>query len=356
MMNRKRLLKAIQNNQTVRIVNIDGFFMENFTVRQQLDFWDAIANLPNLEEIHISYFLGLGLESSALQCIACKALRLINLSIHDTNLLPGGDWNVSFKDHPALSVISITQLSISQPSSSEKETALDKLLSACLSAPNLRKLTIRMAQTQSNLLNHSTIHKLAQTTLKTLELRRVVLDDEALGHLMRLLTGTKTALAGSLRELVVECGEMLKVSGCASISEMLQSNSSLVHLELWGTCIDASGTKLITEALKTNRKLKVLHMSHVNIGWNEQQKFFEMLQYNYFLESIVLQQSLHDTMFLRTLDFFLKMNTTQIRRLMLNINANAEQILDKILVHSINLNYVYHLLRGNPDFIPHQFQ
>lgn len=91
-------------------------------------------------------------------------------------------------------------------------------------------------------------------------------------------------------------------------------------------------------------------MSHDNIGQQGQAAFVDMLrEHNYFLESIVLPYQ--SEMFLSTLDFFLKMNATQIRRLLLNDNANAEQIIDKILVHSSNLDYVFHLLLGNPNLI-----
>lgn len=346
MMNSQKLLKAIQSNTSVTIVNIDGFFMENFTVRHQIGFWDAIAALPKQEQLHINYFLDLELTSSILQRVVGNALRLTNLSIHDTKLRHYSDLTMSFKDHKDLTTISITQLELS-----EEQSHLGSLLSTCFFAPNLQKFTLRMAKPQMmGFFDPVTINQLAQKSLKTLELRRVLLDNNSLIQVMETLIGNKTALAGSLRELILECDEM-NASSCAAVGRMLQSNCTLLHLELWGWHIDPSGIKFITNALKTNRMLKVLQMSHVNIGLHGQEYFCDMLQHNFFLESIVLQQSFHDTKFLKTLDFFLKMNMTQIRRLMLNVNATTEQIFDKILVHASNLGYVYHLLRGNPGFI-----
>jgi hypothetical protein len=153
-----------------------------------------------------------------------------------------------------------------------------------------------------------------------------------------------------LRDLVVEHDNLLEENTCRSLGEMLQHNQTVERLELWGPLIDPKGLQVMINELKHNRKLKVIHLSHENISIETEEDFIGMLHQNYFLETLQLPSfSREDIM--EKIQFYLRLNATCLRRLMLNINASREQIFDKLVVHSENVNYLFHILRGNPLFL-----
>lgn len=251
MLNFERLLKSIVNNRTVKVVRTHGFFLEKLSPTQQLHFLEAIAGLTSLEQLHTNYFLNFPLTSAMLKRLLGNALRLTHLCIHDSKLSIDNHLTLSLQNQHNLRIVNLSQISLAG-----QDSTLDSIMSLCTSAPNLQKLVIRMAQPQSNLAP-STIELLAQKRLKTLELRRVPLDDNLMILLLQFLGGNETALSKSLQELALESDEMLNESSCVAIGEMLQSNSSLAKLELWGNKVDPSGISYITNALKSNRTLKV---------------------------------------------------------------------------------------------------
>lgn len=347
------LLEALQQNRTVRSVRIHGFFMEKLTPTHQKLFWEAIGSLPNLKELYINYFLDFWLTEDALSSVLSRACKLTKLSIHDSKISCRGNERelVSLENHISLATVHFSQLYVSC-----EQSTLDSIIKSTASAPNLRKVIIRMAQQQRHLLSNKSLEELVRKRLTTLELRKIVLDTDNLEYLMRQLQQRQNSeeqtvlLSSTLKELVLECGETLPQKACAAVGSMLQNNHTLERLELWGGRIDESGLLCIAENLKCNRRLRVFHMSHENITKRGRDALVEMLRYNVFLESIVLR-TFQEADFLQTVNFFLKMNTTQIRRLLLNVNVNQEQIFDKLVIHSKNLDYLFHLLQRNPLFL-----
>ena len=195
----------------------------------------------------------------------------------------------------------------------------------------------------------------------------MVLENKQIFHLCQALLRQQQqneaeadqCLSTTLRDLVLECDEVLGLKACCAIGDLLKQNSTLLErLVLWGTQVDEGGMLFIADCMKQNQKLKILHMSHENISIKSQLALLDMLQHhNYYLETLLLRSLFgSDKEIFKRTDFFLKLNTTCLRRLLLNINASREQIFDKLVVHSNNLDYLFHLLKANPTFVEPQQQ
>ncbi|CAB9526774.1 expressed unknown protein [Seminavis robusta] len=368
-LDRTSLFRAMQQNKTVKTARIHGFFVQKLTEQEQQRLWDTIGgDMPQLlETLHCNYFLDFPLQTIHLNTVLSRAVHLTKLSIHDTilsNTTTGSILDaVSLKQHVNLTSIVVSQLYLDRnnnnSSSNNSANILNSFVAMCTTAPNLQKLIVRMALQEGtdSLLSCKTLESLAQTNLVTLELRRMVHSNYHLSSLMNHHLAHKTNPTGmshSLKELVLHGENQLNESACMAMAHVLQENSVLERLELWGSNVDEAGFLAIAKALKSNRRLKTLYLSHDNIlsNKNHRQAILEMLQHNVFLESMFLRGNCHQHWeFLQTMDFYLQMNTTYIRRLLLHVNVNKEQILDKLNTHSSNLDYLFHILRGNPGFI-----
>lgn len=341
-----QLCAAIASNNTVRSARIHGFFVEKLPAMYQQKLWEAIGNLPQLEELHLNYFLDFQLTTEVISYVLNRAKTLNTLSIHDSEI-SGKYIKLCLKDHTALRGIYISQLYLS-----DEVDSLDPLIQAFASAPNLLKLNVRMAHRQRHLLSIDTIDLLSTKGFQELELRKIVLNNDGVIKLTKSLRQQQHGkiISISLRELVVECETHLHEEICAAVGDMLENNQTLERLELWSKSIDENGVRLIAEKLKRNRKLRAIMMTHGNISRRSQEALVSMLKQNLFLEHMRIESCDNEEL-LATIEFYLKLNSTCLRRLMLNINASREQIFDKLVVHSKNLNYTFHVLRGNPSFL-----
>lgn len=158
------------------------------------------------------------------------------------------------------------------------------------------------------------------------------------------------ASSDCLRDLVLECNDLLEYKSCRSIGSMLQKNQTIERLELWGESIDEWGIPYIADKVKENQKLQSLYLSHKNINMEGQISLVDMLTHNRLVIELNILPFVNEGLLNRT-NFFLKLNSTCLRRLLLDVNASRKQICDKLVVHSDNLNYLYHILHGNPMFL-----
>lgn len=345
------LLNSIQNNQAIWLADVHGFFVEKLGAGNQTRFWETIADLPQLKVLNFNYFLDACLTAATLKLVLGGALGVSNISINDAKLCMGSSRKISLQNHELLTTVRISQLHLIGELST-----LDPLIRMCASAPNLKTVKIHMARPRSNLLALKSVQSLAQTGIEKLELLNVPLDSQTMSYLMGQLTDESSTLGTYLKELTLDCGEFLTSSACSAIGGMLQTNSRLGKLALKGSRVEESGIVHITNGLKVNRKLWCFQMSQENVLSvpEREEAFLDMLQHNYYLESIALSRSNNNhaqSSFFQKIDFYLTMNSTQIRRLLLNVNVGREQILDKVVTHSNSLDYVYHLLGGNPHFM-----
>ena len=370
------LLQAIRQNQTIQTVRVHGFFVEQLSSshHQKKRLWKALGSLPQLKELHFNYFLGSSLTVEALNLVLGRAFGLAKLYLHDCKVSLGDTHGsrtdmsatktslVSLKQHTALRDVHITQLILSDDETTP--AALDPLVQMLVSAPNLQMLTLRMAQPQSNLLSERTLDVLANNSgLRTLDLRHIVLDTSSMTRFMHQLTLTKESpsssfqgngrwVGSSMKDLVLETEQVLNQDACLAIAKVLQHNNALERVDLFGSQIDERGLVAMAQSLKQNCKIRVFHLSYKNITPKGQEVLIDMLRHNHYLESMVFPRSLENsTDFLPTVDFYLQMNTTHIRRLLLNVNVDRDQIFDKLVVHADKVDYLFHLLRGNPSFL-----
>ena len=431
-MDHKRLLNDIQNNPNIKTLRVHGFFVQKLSLGYQELFWETVCNLPHLETLHMSYFLDCDLSASAWNACLRRATSLTKISIHDVVLSTCDIATISLEHLSALTAISISQVHLSQH---HRKDGVHPLIAMCVTAPNLQSLILRMAHQQlqqqqqhESLLISKSLDLLAQTTLTTLELRRIVHSHDSLSHLLQHLIQATCPLSQTLKYLAldmedhlshrgfVSIGEMLQSNSrlerlellgsridrdgivfraqplqdstshlmkrhitrsfpwnstlmnlllhtenylsyecCVSIGEILRHNSRLERLELWGSSVDEDGLILMVQSLQSNRQLKALYMSHDTSSVRAQKAFVAMLQHhNFTLEALVLRSlGRWNEEFLKTIIFYLRLNATQIRELLLNVNVTQMQFLDKLVLHTDTLDYVFHLLRGNPSFMSH---
>ena len=349
------LVEALSLNTSVTRIRIHGFFVEKLSSQRQDRLWETVGNLPSLEELYLNYFVDFSLHSTALSQVLHRALYLRKLSIHDSNFVWKDDDNedsrISLKDHKSLTTVNISQL---QTPVDTGYSSLNLLIDMLATAPNVNKIMLRVAQDQHYPISSQSLELLSLKSLKILDLRNIVLSNDSMIEFMQHLMHSKEQqpkpLGRTLKDIALQCDEVLNEEACVAMGQMLQQNTTLERLELWGARIDDGGLVFIANSLKINRSLKVLQLSHDNITKAGQQAIVGMLERNCFLESIILRCFDSHT-FLATIDFYLTMNATQIRRLMINENASKEQIFDKLVVHTNRLDYLFHLLRGNPSFV-----
>lgn len=360
------LLQAIQLNTTVQTVRVQGFFVDQLSSHHQKALWKALGNLPKLTEFHFQYFLDSSITLNILNFILSRAVRLVKLIIHDckVSLLSdtGGNSLLALDQHLALKRIKIDQLFL--PDNADrygKLAALDPLIDMMASAPNLQNFSLNMSENtpHDQLFSKQALNLLlAQSNLQGLDLGTIIFDNSSMARLMHQLTirpsEEESLLKGiGLKELVLQSENNLNLEACLAISQMLHHNTTLIWLDLLGNKIDEVGLVAIANSLKHNRNLKALILRHSNITASGQKALVDMLQDNHYLESIFLRTSRSDgdIAFRHRLSFFLQMNVTRIRRLLLNVNVDREQIFDKLVVHADKADYLFHLLRGNPSFL-----
>lgn len=373
------LVQALQQNQTVHTVRIDGFFVDQLlspfmgdpmTARQHQQqkkgLWQALGSLPKLQELHMNYFVESAVSVEALGWVLGRAFGLTRLFLHDCKMsLDNMAHLPSLKQHAALREVHITQLTLSSDETTTgKAISLDPLVPMLMSATNLHKLGLCMSQPQKHLLSNDSLSMIAANnigSLKTLDLRNVILDNSSMAFLMRQLMATMEATDNNkksnhrsgMRGLVLTTSQDgLNLDACLAIGSLLQhQNNRLELLDLRGTRIEELGLLAMANSLRTNRTLRELNLRYDNITPRGCDALIDVLRHNYYLETMVFRASLQDAVFLHMVDFYLTMNTTRIRRLLLNVNVDWGQIFDKLVVHVENVNYLFHLLRGNPSFL-----
>ena len=374
------LVQALQQNQTVRTVRIDGFFVDQLlppslndrisTTRQNEQqkkcLWQALGSLPKLQEMHVNYFVESAVTVEALSLVLSRAFGLTRLFLHDCKLFLNNmaisSGLLSLTQHAALQEVHITQLTLSNDASTAGTTtdSLDPLVPMLMSAPNLRKVILCMSQPQNHILSDDSLSMIAannNSSLKTLDLRNIVLDNSSIVHLMRQLLATMETTdnrkRNGLRGLVLTTSQDgLNLEACLSIGSVLQhQDNKLELLDLRGSWIEEDGLLAMASLLKKNQTLGELNLRYDNITSRGCDALIDMLRHNVYLETMIFRGSVQDAAFLRMVDFYLLMNTARIRRLLLNVNVDRGQIFDKLVFHVENVDYLFHLLRGNPSFL-----
>lgn len=336
----KKLLGAIEANTTVKNLQIHGGLVANLPQEEQHLLWRALGNLPNLEEAHFKYFSESPLHLDGLNCFLLRAKGIRKLSIYDSVLSSKDveDGLVSLEQHTNLKTVFFSHLCISS------DRVLDPILNSLMTAPKLSNVTIRIPRRRRNLVQTETLRSLLRSkTLKILELRRTILSDEQLIQLAEDLESSK------LKEVTVQCDESLRESCCLAISKMLKVNVALTRLEVWGQAVEEEGFINIINSLHANATLKILHLSH-DIQERGHLALTRLFEANRSLETLYMRSFGEPDMMTRT-DYFLKLNSTKLRGLQLDVNMDRGEMVEKLEKHSNEINHLYFLLRGNPNAV-----
>ena len=336
----KKLLEAIKENTTVRNVQIHGGIVANLPQEVQHLLWRALGDLPNLEEAHFKYFSESPLHLDGLNCFLVRAKGLRKLSIYDSDLTSKDveDGLVSLEEHTRLKTVFFSHLCL------PNDRVFDPILDSLLKAPKLSNITIRIPRRRRNLIKTETLQALLQSkTLKILELRRTVLSDDQIVQLAEDLVTSK------LKEVTVQCDEKLRKNCCLAIGKMLKVNNCLTRLEVWGQAVEEDGFVNIIDSLHANTTLKILHLSH-DIQDRGHDALTRLFEANRSLETLYMRSFGEPDMMART-DYFLKLNSTNLRGLQLDVNMDRGEMVEKMVKHSTDINHLFFLLRGNPNFI-----
>ena len=383
------LLQAIQQNRSVQTVRVHGFFVDQYLLTSNptmVDmFWKALGKLPRLKELHFLYFLDAPLVLESLAEILGLAKNLEKVCFHDIQLSLDATntsennkqhYDLLLARHSKLKVVYMTKISVSSRGGSNRN--LDSWMQLWTSAPKLQKLVLQMSRpsagrSQRLVFTQQHMDRLSQMTcLKVLDIRAADLNNACVEHLMQSLT-TKTSgttkhpslLGVTLKDLALNINESTTKDQAASIlaiCQVLERNTTLETLHVGSNRMDESDWISLMQALHYNRSLKALHLHQDEHNDSEncaihsarvQEAILDMLRRNCYLTSLYsTDMSNSGTLEVFGLvDFYLQMNATCIRRLLLDINVNREQILDKLFVHADRLDYLYHILRGNPLFV-----
>jgi len=343
-LNLDRLVDAIKANATVKNVQIHGGYVANLPMEQQHLLWHAIGDLVQLEEIHFKYFLEFPLMLDGLNCLLDRAKGLKKLTVYDSVMYTRNfeDRFVDLKEHKALKTVFFSQLRIPEG------RALDDIIQSLLVAPNLANLTIRIPRKKKNMVTDETLQLLtASPSLKILELRRLVLKDEQIIQIANDIDAKAEAGVSKMKEVTIQCDDCLREPCCQAIGNMLQKNTTVTRLEVWGQRVEEDGFVYVINSLKDNKTLKVLHLSH-DIGAKGNDALTELLKHNFVMETLYMRSFGDPTMMART-DYFLKLNATNLRGLQLDINMDRPKLVEKLEKHTDELNHLYFLLRGNPS-------
>lgn len=341
-LNLDRLVDAIECNTTVKNIQIHGGLVANLPLEQQHLLWHALGKLPQLEEVHFKYFLEFPLMLDGLNCFLERAKGIRKLTIYDSVLYTRNydDRLIDLKDHTELKTVFLSQLRMPEG------RVLDGIIQPLNNAPNLSNLTIRIPRKKKNMVESKTLRMLAQSTsLKVLELRRIVLKDEQIIQLAEDLENHTPE--SKLKEVTIQCDDCLREPCCVALGTMLQKNSIVTRLEVWGQKVEEDGFVYVINSLKNNKTLKVLHLSH-DIGEKGNVALSDLLKHNYVMETLYMR-SFGDPAMMAQTDYYLKLNATSLRGLQLDINMDRAKLVEKVEKHADDINHVYFLLRGNPN-------
>jgi len=338
-LNFRKLIEAIDRNTTVTQVQIHGGLVANLPQREQHEIWNALGNLPNLEEADFKYFTEATLHLDGISCFVARAKGLRKLSLYDSELqshdVTQGLTNL--EQHTKLKTIFFSHLML------PIDRNFDPILTSLLSAPKLSNITIRIPRRRKNMIQTETLRALLRSkTLKVLELRRTVLTDDALSQLAEDLKTSK------LQECTIQCDDKLRRDCCAALAKMLQENSTLFRLEVWGQAVDEEGFIEIVNALRENTTLKILHLPH-DIQEAGHDALRALFLTNRTLETLYMRSFGHAEMMAST-DYWLKLNSTKLRGLQLDLNIDRDGLVETMEKY-FDLNHLYFLLRGNPNII-----
>jgi hypothetical protein len=347
-LNLDRLVDAIECNTTVKNIQIHGGLVANLPLEHQHLLWHALGKLPKLEEIHFKYFLEFPLMLDGLNCLLDRAKGIQKLTICDCVLYTRNfdDRLVSLAQHVHLKTVFFSQLRMPEG------RALDHIVQSLTVAPNLSNLTIRIPRKKKNLVSNQTLRKLVHecSNLKILELRRVVLKDEQIiqmaTDLQKAQNNTDSPLS-KIKEVTIQCDDTLREDCCRAVGNLLEGNSTITRLEIWGQKVVEDGFVFVINSLKNNRTLKVLHLSH-DIGEKGNAALSELLKNNFVMETLYMR-SFGDPAMMAKTDYFLKLNATSLRGLQLDVNMNRAKLVEKLEKHGDDLNHLFFILRGNPN-------
>ena len=336
----KKLVEAIEENTTVKNVQIHGGLVANLPQEEQHLLWHALGNLPSLEEAHFKYFSESPLHLDGLNCFLLRAKGIRKLSVYDSDLTSkdAEDGLVSLKEHTKLKTVFFSHLCL------PNDRVFDPILNSLMTAPKLSNITIRIPRRRRNLVQTETLRALLRSkTLKILELRRTILSDE---QVIQLAEDLETSI---LKEVTIQCDDSLRESCCLALGKMLKVNDVLTRLEVWGQAVEEEGFINIINSLHKNETLKILHLSH-DIQERGHETLTKLFEANRSLETLYMRSFGEPEMMART-DYFLKLNSTKLRGLQLDMNMDRGEMVEKLEKHSNDINHLYFLLRGNPNAI-----
>ena len=378
------LVQALKQNRTVKRVHIDGFFVDQLFPRssnpivapneQPKTLWQTLGSLPKIHELHLAYFVRSAVTLEVLDWVLGRATGLKKLCLHDCRIfLDSSDTFLgatSLKNHDALREIRISQVRpYNRETTRYSSATLDPLFEMVLSAPTLCKLSICPSVPNTTFISYESIGRLGAKSrlMESLNLQNVVFDNHRVVHFMQQLvaamqTDGRDSVANKcvegFRNLVLDTSQsILNQDACLAIATLLRhKDSKLENLCLFGSQIDEDGLVAIASSLKLNQRLRVLQLGYNSITSRGYNALIDMLRENCYLESMLLSRGFlvnapDSDAFLRVVNFYLNLNTACIRRLLLDVNVDRDQIFDKLVVHAENVDYLFHILRGNPSFL-----
>ena len=161
----------------------------------------------------------------------------------------------------------------------------------------------------------------------------------------------------TLRELELGTyqGGRVGSRGVSAIANMLPRNSSLQKLCM--CCqqgLDDNGAIAIANGLTRNTTLRHLLLEDDDDAVTSKgyEALVTMMQSNTVLNTLYHENAGHLKV---KMDYFLKLNQTGIRTILLNVNATRSEFLDTLVSHQEDLDCVHYMISMNPSFVSHDF-
>lgn len=308
----------------MREVMIRTDFLTNMSEENGLKFFNALGQIPSLEDLVIQSSSRFHIESippSGLLALrqATKLRRLVFEDMQVTAANPAfiSGLGIALRSHVSLRVISMTNFFANDWANTEPDV-LDPLILALSTLPKLEKL--EFSGCGSHALSGQDVRLVSPGTLSKL------MGVPSLTHLQL-----------SFLELVDEHFE--------AIASQIRKNESLHTISLDYHKLESDGFRHIMQAMETNYSVKTLSLRSLrDIGEQGFNEIMTMLQLNYGIEnlSVTASPSQH-----AQIDLYLRMNGAG-RGLLREPTASMSQWVDVLAKSNDDLDVIRHLLQEIP--------
>ncbi|CAB9516739.1 NACHT, LRR and PYD domains-containing protein [Seminavis robusta] len=203
--------------------------------------------------------------------------------------------------------------------------------------------------------------------LETLSLATKALDSEGFIRLGRVLKTHPT-----LRELSLdnstsssEHPASVQKPAIASLSNMLEVNTSIRRLDLSGISMDDTTVALLASSLKTNSKLQELSLGSIKLQSDEEDEetttesklgrvfgvLEDLVEHNTVLEKISTEQDTLTLNFGGKINFLLSLNQRGLRTAMVDVNTHRKWFANKLAESVYCVSTLFYLLSMNPSLM-----